>query len=94
MNIPIEPPKRLIESRVNHSCCSGKTPGHSVEKEVQEVFMVVKAHAISNPGAVMIHTHDTGVADRAVMGSWGSNVLALEAITPLHELPGPSRKLF
>ena len=56
--------------------------------------MVEMTNAPIDPGAVMIHTHDTGVADRAMMGSWGSNVLALEAKTPLHELPGPSRKLF
>ena len=56
--------------------------------------MVVKTNAVSNPGAMMIHAHDTRIANRAVMGSGWPDMLTFETISPLNELLDSSWKFF
>ena len=41
--------------------------------------MVIDADTIPDPRAVMVHLHDASLAHRAVMGSWGLDLVALLA---------------
>jgi len=43
----------------------------SVEKHVQEVFVIIKTDAVCHPGAMMIHLQDALVALGTVMTSVG-----------------------
>mmetsp|Transcript_18585 Transcript_18585/g.28541 ORF Transcript_18585/g.28541 Transcript_18585/m.28541 type:complete len:217 (-) Transcript_18585:595-1245(-) len=54
------------------------------DQELKEELMVVEANAVSNPGAVVVHTQDTPAADGAVVGSGGLNLLAFFAVLKHH----------
>lgn len=47
-----------------------KTTKGTIKQKIPEVFMIVAAYAIPNPGTVVVHPHHTSLADWAVMGSW------------------------
>lgn len=50
-----------------------------VQQEEQEESVVVEAHAVVHPRAVMVHLHDASVADRAVVRAHGLEHAALLA---------------
>ena len=47
-----------------------------MEEHVEEEFVVVKADAVGDPRAVMVHFEDAAVALRAVMASVGLGLIA------------------
>lgn len=63
---------------VNNKACHRKEA--SVESEEHEVLVVSNTKAIVDPGAMMIHLHDTLIAFRAVMGSLRFPVVAFFAL--------------
>jgi len=48
--------------------------------------MVVASNAVSDPRTMMIHAHDTLVADGAVVSTGWSEHVALEAVAPLDQV--------
>jgi hypothetical protein len=56
-----------------------------VQEEIPEVFMVVCSNTIANPWAVMVHSHDTLVTNRTVVGARRPEYIALEAVTPVYQ---------
>lgn len=56
--------------------CGMSTAHHCRREEVHEVGLIAKAHAIINPGTVVVHAHHTSVALAAVVRSWGFEALA------------------
>ena len=51
-------------------------------KELNEVLLVFLSHAVIYPGAVMVHTPDTVLADTTVVGSgWSVH------LTPVNNIP-------
>jgi S1-C subfamily serine protease len=48
--------------------------------------MIVNSDTVADPGAVVVHAHDTTVADAAVVGTRRTNDIALEAVTPPDEV--------
>jgi hypothetical protein len=39
----------------------------NINKELQEIFLVVKSNAVVDPRAMMIHASDTATTSRAMM---------------------------
>jgi hypothetical protein len=52
------------------------SPKEGIEQEIPKEFMGVDTDAVTHPWTVMIHAHDTFVADRAVMTSGRLYVIA------------------
>jgi hypothetical protein len=54
--------------------CPGRS--HAVENHAQEVFVIVKAHTVGDPRAVVVHLKDTSVALGAVVATVGFSLVA------------------
>jgi len=86
-------PQKLLKASLN----SRKLPEHRerdlgtsksrMHQEVEEVLVVLHAHAVAYPGAVVVHAKDAPVADRAVMTPGGPDGAALLAVAPEDERP-------
>lgn len=55
--------------------------------------MVVQANAVANPGAMVIHPHHAGIADRTMMGPWWPDHIAFEAVPPPNKAQDPIGKM-
>ena len=73
VTICVESAQTDMEAIVNHNNGGNGAPYHCMEQEHDEVLVIVQADAISDPGAVMVHTKHTSSAHRAVMSSRGPN---------------------
>ena len=56
-----------------------------MQEEVPEVLMVVKTNTVANPRTVVIHPHDTSVADGAVVTARRPHMVTLHAEPPVNE---------
>ena len=59
------------------------TTKRSIEQEVPEKLMIIITNTIIHKGAMMIHSHDTLIADLAVMSPWRLDFLAWITIPEL-----------
>ena len=48
-----------------------------VDQELEEKFLVIEANAIVDPRAVVVHSGDASLANRAVMTLWRFHGIAL-----------------
>jgi len=51
------------------------------------------SYTISHPGTMVIHPHNTCVADTAMMSAWGSEGFTLFTVSPQNEAMMVSREL-
>jgi len=58
-----------------------------MEEEVPEKLVILKSDTIAYPGAVVVHPHDTSIANRAVVGSRRPVDITLHAEAPVDEAP-------
>jgi hypothetical protein len=54
-----------------------------VKQKVQEEFVVLDTYTVTDPWAVMVHSHHTSIAYTAVMGTRWSERNAFETKTPV-----------
>jgi len=58
-----------------------KEANSGIAKEKNEIFMIVKSNAISNPRTMMIHSIHTFVALPTMMSSWNFDLITSETIS-------------
>ena len=61
-----------------------KTAKEGMDQEIPKVFMIVKAYTVADPRAVMVHSHDTSIADGAVVTARRSHDVTLHAVAPVY----------
>lgn len=94
MHVTLEVNKRDLECIINHRTCYNNATNSWVKQKVQKEFVVMNAHAVTDPGTMMVHSHYTSIAYTAVMSTRWSERNAFEAITPVEQWVGVCWKVF
>ena len=85
MSVSLGLGKSLVVAGMQNSKGSSSTSKQSMNQEHDKKFVVVMTNTVTNPRTVMIHSHDTSITDRAMMGSWWSQRSTLEAVSPFDQ---------
>eukprot|EP00353_Schmidingerella_taraikaensis_P012180 CAMPEP_0185588370 /NCGR_PEP_ID=MMETSP0434-20130131/52799_1 /TAXON_ID=626734 ORGANISM="Favella taraikaensis, Strain Fe Narragansett Bay" /NCGR_SAMPLE_ID=MMETSP0434 /ASSEMBLY_ACC=CAM_ASM_000379 /LENGTH=113 /DNA_ID=CAMNT_0028210973 /DNA_START=304 /DNA_END=645 /DNA_ORIENTATION=- len=69
-----------------HDETDDKATDRGMQEEHEEEFMIVKADAVADPGAMMVHSQDAPAAGRTMVRSGRLQGTAPHAITPLDQI--------
>ena len=63
----------LLVTVISHEDSTNRAAVRNMPQEGQEIFVIIQANAASQPRAMMVHSHDASITDRAMVGPWGSD---------------------
>ena len=82
-----------MEAVVDHDDGCYGTADHGMEEKHEEVFVIVHADAVTDPWAMMVHSHDATRAHGAMVCSWWPYRLAFHTVSPVDKAPDLAVKL-